>query len=84
MMTLAILLYLGVALVAWYVIAGWIYSDFRALWRGHPDLARKHLREDHGTSLVLGGLFAVLWPLGLPVAWAITGYAQHGCWKDAV
>lgn len=64
--------------VSWYLISGMIYSRFQFRY---TIIAKKLRREDKGFAIVVGSLYALIWPIGLPAVWGLTGFAEFGIWK---
>jgi hypothetical protein len=54
--------------------SGWFYSKDMSISCDNP-------RESVGCAVVMGLLYAVLWPIGIPLAWCMTGFAEHGWWR---
>ena len=73
-----IALYVCGALVSWYVIAGMYFAEEQGSF---PSIARDIPRSSYGYSVVIGCLYALMWPVGLPLAWCLTGFAQYGMWR---
>lgn len=72
------LLYVVGYLVSAVGIAGMFYAHDRGEF---PTLdSPVHVREALGMSIMLGAFYALIWPIGLPVAWLLTGFAYHGVW----
>lgn len=68
-------------LVAWYFISSMLYNDVQSI--GSVDFSKSYRRADAGMSIMFGFVFAVLWPLGLPAAYLVTGFAEHGFfWRN--
>lgn len=66
------------ALVSWYYIAGMYFAEEQGSF---PSIAREIRRSTYGVSVAIGFLYALLWPVGLPLAWCLTGFAEHGIWR---
>jgi hypothetical protein len=73
-----ILLYVVVGLIAWWFNAGMMFAQFQGV---APTLAKEDRRENLGVAILLGGLFAFIWPIGVPITWLVTGFAEHGIWR---
>ena len=72
-----LILYLIGAVLSWVCIAGWFFADVQG---EYPYWAKKRARHDLGSSVALGFVFALSWPVGLPLTYCVTGFAQHG-WR---
>ena len=46
-----------------------------------PDLAKEKRRENAGMAIALGALCATIWPIGAPLVWCLTGFAEYGVLK---
>jgi hypothetical protein len=73
-----VLAYVVGALVSWYLAAGMLFSQAQAKFL---ESANENFREDAGMAIVVGFFAAVAWPLGLPIMYCFTGFAEHGIWK---
>lgn len=64
------------AVVAWFLNIGMMFAYH---WHTYPSLhSPSWNKETIGIAIVLGGVFAAIWPIGLPAVWMITGFAHHG------
>ena len=73
-----IYLYVIGCLVSWYLAAGMFFAEEQGSF---PIIADKRRREQLGFAVALGFLSSLFWPLTLPMAWCLTGFAQHGVWR---
>ncbi len=62
-------------LVSWYLVAAMMFCYSQGRF---PTIAAQSVREDLGLSIAMGLLYSVFWPIGLPVAYLITGFAEFG------
>jgi len=76
-MSTFVVLYLIGAVLSWICITGWLFADQQG---DYPTFGNKQARYDLGNSTALGFFYALFWPLGLPLAYCVTGFAQHG-WR---
>lgn len=75
-----VLVYVLIAVcIAWPLNVGMLFSDLQSI--GGPEFRREQFREQLGVSLAAGTFFAVVWPIGVPLAWCVTGFAEHGIWR---
>lgn len=74
-MSMWIVLYLSVGLVAWPFAVGMFFHDAQGR---RPTIAAKTLRTDIGFAVAVGFLYSMLWPVLLPLAYCLTGFAEHG------
>lgn len=70
--------YLAVAAFAWWLNAGMLFAMAQSMW---PKYAAQVRREDLGMSLFVGAMTAAVWPIGTPMIWCMTGFAEHGVWS---
>lgn len=63
--------YILAALASWIIVSGWLFADLRTI-------GPSNCRERAGVAVMLGGLSSGMWPVGLPAAYLITGFAEHG------
>lgn len=74
-------------LLAWPTTTGIFYHSSQAIWLGDSkygdEFAQRHRREDLGVSMVLGFLYASIWPVGTPMAFAMTGFAENGVFAQS-
>lgn len=75
------------ALASWAIIAGMYFHGAQAIWlmADYPEtraLAGRYYREHLGVSIVLGCFYAAIWPIGLPAAYLLSGFAEHGIWRQ--
>lgn len=79
--------YIAVAvLIAWPLNTGMFFHESRALWlsSGLPDDVIEQRRLSlFSNAVVLGGFYAVLWPLATPIAFCLTGFAEHGVFTQS-
>lgn len=78
MTTVLIAIYAAGCWVSWYLIAGMFFAQTQGKF---PSRAAENYREDLGFSVVIGFIYSLFWPLGLPMAWCFSGFAEHGVWK---
>lgn len=69
--------YIAMALVSWYLCAGMMFSAAQSI-------SPRYRRQDMGMSIAAGAIYGAVWPLGLPMAWLVTGFAEHGIWNDQI
>ena len=69
--------YLVCLLVTWYVAAGLVFANLQGVW---PEKAAKYQRVDFACAIIVGLLFALVWPVGFPIVWAISRQGKHGFW----
>ena len=72
------MLYTGLAPVAWWLCAGLLFSQVRAV---APNWCSA--RSDAGMALAVSLPLALLWPVGIPLAWLLSGFGEYGVWKDS-
>lgn len=65
-------------LVAWYLNSGMLFSSAQGQFKM---IAAKYRREDAGLAIVLGCVAAFIWPIGTPLAFCMTGFAEYGVWR---
>lgn len=73
--------YVTIALVSWLLVSGWMFADLNTpsySWGGSP--GRRETRNNSGVAVLIGSLLAAGWPLGVPFAFLLTGYADDG-WR---
>ena len=79
-------LYTLCGLISYVLISGMVFAVFE----GHLSMRytvnvginyRVRCRVNLGTSLVVGGA-AAIWPIALPVTFALTGFAPDGVWTQ--
>lgn len=75
-------LYVGVAVVAYLLITGMLFHDVQHIWRDDPAGMARERREHLGTSMLFAMVFASVWPFGLIVVFLLTGFAEHGVWRQ--
>lgn len=63
------------------LIAGWNYAQAQ---RSVPSLADRDRREDAGLAWFFGIAMGMTGPLGVLVAWFLTGFAEHGWLRPGV
>lgn len=71
--------YVLVALVCWPVITGMLFRDTQGRW---PTVAAEMRRQDLGTATMFGLFFAAVWPMGLPIMFCLTGFAEFGIFRQ--
>ena len=79
-----LIVYVFVGLISWCLVAGMFFSSQQAIaakYCGRLGVL-KDRRSNAGLSIALGTLFGAAWPIGLPLAWCLTGFAEHGVWRD--
>ena len=74
-----ILAYCIVAIYAAYLVSGMFWSHSR-YW--YPSIQSESQREEIGWAVMIGIIYGALWPACLPAAYLMTGFAEHGVWKD--
>jgi hypothetical protein len=84
----AVLYALGGVLSA-YLAGGMFFSESMHRWASaDPEYgqkwARSHRREVLGWSILVGSMYGLAWPMALPAAWLMTGFAEHGLWNDHI
>jgi len=68
---------LGVWLISALIVAGWNFAYMQGIFQRTADGNR---REDLGWAMVIGMLYGCLGPIGVLLAWLMTGFAEHG-WR---
>ena len=72
--------YFLIAVLAWPIIGGMLFHDMQSSYCRQESRV-EYYRSDIGLSIVVGFLFASIWPLGLSATYCLTGFAQHGVFK---
>lgn len=70
-----LILYLTAAVLVAYIAAGWYLADFQ---KSYPNTASQFYRIDIENSWVFGAFWALIFPIGLILAYLLTGFAEHG------
>lgn len=68
------IIYLLVALLSWIMIALMLFHNSQAAFIDP--------RSNAGIAMALGFIYAVIWPIGLPFVYCMTGFAEHGIWRQ--
>lgn len=77
------------ALVSWPLCSGMFYHDVQAISLRHYDgvhelkWAAESRRQNLGFAVVIGAFYAVVWPVALPAAWCLSGFAEHGVFSQS-
>lgn len=69
--------YVLICIVSAVLVSGWFMADVGSIW-SKKEWADEHYRRDLGYSVALGSAYAAVWPIGVPIAFCITGFAEHG------
>lgn len=64
----------GVA-IAWPLLALMFFREEQGRF---PHIASRDRREDAGFAIAIGACYALIWPIGLPLGWCLTGFAYFG------
>jgi hypothetical protein len=89
MKPIACLLYLVVAmLVAFPMNFGMMYHDLQAMWlssglRNAEELAAERRSRHRYMALAPAAIASVVWPVGVPTVYVVTGFARNGVFKQA-
>lgn len=70
-----IYLYPIVTILVWYITAGWFLAMFQ---KEIPSTAENSRRSDIAHSWLVAVFCAILCPIGLVLAYLLTGFAEHG------
>lgn len=74
--------YVACALCAWVLCAGMFYSDSASVYAGYDcRYWTKAKRRSAGMSIAIGVIYGAGWPVGVPLAFLLTGFAEHGIWR---
>ena len=75
----AVISYVLLALCAWYCTAGMFYAEQQG--RFSYCLSEPYYeRSARGVAIVAGALYAAIWPVVIPAAYALSGGAYYGLW----
>ncbi len=72
------------AVISAYLCSGMFFSERTYFWGSESAYAYKHRRHVLGESILMGCLVSIGWPIGLPISWLTTGFAEHGIWQDHI
>ena len=76
-----ILLYTIGALVSWLLVTGWFFANVKGDWiKTFGSMEPGYEKEQLGTSIAIGFIYGLLWPICLPIAYCFTGFAHYG-WR---
>lgn len=67
--------YLIAAVGSWFLISGWMFANLESTFPGH-----EREREQSGFCSMWSLPMSAGWPLGIPLAYCLSGYAEHG-WR---
>jgi Gpi18-like mannosyltransferase len=68
------------ALISAVTMTGWFFAELDYIWASnkYPEWQQKKYRKSLGKSIPMALAYSVMWPVGLPVAYSITGFAERG------
>jgi hypothetical protein len=69
-----------IALLAWLLNTGWLFADGQNPDHFHLETRQRNVRHNSAMAIAIGGAFATIWPIGVPLAYLASGYAEGG-WK---
>lgn len=73
--------YILLGVGAWVLNAGMLFSAFQGEFPHDHKFNQRWRRQDAGMAIFLGGIDAVVWPVGTPVVFCMTGFAEYGIWR---
>ncbi len=74
-MKMYVVCYVMAYIVSVVLATGWDVAYQQHTW---PTIADKRYRTQLGSALIMNVVFQVGWPIFLPTAYCVTGFAEHG------
>lgn len=68
-------------LIAWPLNTGMFFHNSQSHLNGYHR-AEMMSREHLGIAIVQGAFFSIAWPVQVPIAFCMTGFAQHGVFSQ--
>lgn len=79
--TTLIVAYFVIAIgVAWPLNTAIVFHDFQSISTGVR--IQQNQRMDLGVAMWVGFVSAVIWPIGVPMVFCVSGFAAHGIWSQ--
>lgn len=76
-----VIIYILCGLLSWSIVTPMMFHNLQG---GHSKFERKiSYRSNLGFTMIWGFVFGgLLWPIGLPTSYCVTGFAEFGIWTQ--